>query len=79
MGTGRFWCLYCEEERSYERRAWSSTGVVFFWHGAGNPCGTRPEGQHVHPFRIASALMRLTAGQSSAPTLLVTGGAAQPG
>lgn len=29
-GTGRFFCLYCEAERSYQRREWRITSVTFF-------------------------------------------------
>ena len=29
-GSGRFWCLYCETDRDYERRAWTSTRALFF-------------------------------------------------
>ena len=30
LGSERFWCLYCETNRSYQRRAWSSTFFVVF-------------------------------------------------
>ena len=29
-GTGRFFCLHCEEERSYQRREWRSTDSLLF-------------------------------------------------
>ena len=29
-GTGRFFCLYCEAERSYQHREWRTTSVLFF-------------------------------------------------
>lgn len=29
LGTGRFWCLYCETERDYQHREWRSTGTLF--------------------------------------------------
>lgn len=29
-GAGRFWCLYCEAERDYERRAWAAKRSVYF-------------------------------------------------
>lgn len=29
-GTGRFFCLHCEKERSYQRREWQSTDYLFF-------------------------------------------------
>ena len=35
IDSGRFWCLYCETEREYERRAWASTRTVVFIPVAG--------------------------------------------
>ena len=29
-GSGRFWCLYCETEQDYERRAWTSSWAALF-------------------------------------------------
>lgn len=29
-GEGRFWCLYCEGEHDYERRAWSAMRSAYF-------------------------------------------------
>ena len=34
-GSGRVWCLYCETEREYVRRAWTSTRTVVFLPVAG--------------------------------------------
>ena len=30
VASGRFWCLYCREERDYEHRTWVGTRTLFF-------------------------------------------------
>lgn len=38
LGTGRFWCLYCEAERDYEHREYRATQSILFMPVGGWGC-----------------------------------------
>ena len=38
LGTGRFWCLYCETERDYEHREYRATQTFLFMPVGGWGC-----------------------------------------